>query len=424
MAQLSAHSAHASHHEALAHENTHAPGFARGLALALIGIGVLACIGTVLYALGGEKQAKHAIFSYHVGALAALGLALGPLGIIMIMHQVGAGWVVSLRRQMENMASMMPLAVLLLLPGLVFAPKLYKWMSGDPALMQDALYVHKQPFLNAPFFYARVAVYFAVWLLLAWRLTGLSYQQDLSGDKRLSSRAKFISAPGLLLFGLTCAFASFDLVMSMDFHWFSTMFGVYFFAGNMVASLGMIAIVCGLLVRSGKCRGLITPEHFHDLGKMMFAFTVFWAYVTFSQYFLYWYANIPEATAWFKLRSVHGWEYLGIVLMFGHFVVPFLILLFRDVKRSTIALPLIGAWLVLMHCVDLFWQVRPIVYKMEGMGVETIPGKVGFAWVDIAGLIGPLAIFLGALLLKVASKPLIPLKDPFLHETLEHKNYV
>jgi hypothetical protein len=430
MAQISAHAGHAhggAHPPAgnvLSHDNTHAPGFGRGLALALIGVGALACVGTAFYAFGGEKQAKHALFSYHIGALIALGFALGPLGILMIMHQVSAGWIIALRRQIENMAGMMPVAVVLLLPSLIFGPKLFKWMSGDPALLTDALFIHKQGWLNAPFFYARMALYIVIWLALAWRLTGLSLTQDRTGDKRLSTRAKTISAPGLLLFGLTTAFASFDLIMALDFHWFSTMFGVYFFAGNMVASLSLLAIICALLVRSGKCVGLITPEHFHDLGKLMFSFTVFWAYVTFSQYFLYWYANIPEETAWFKLRTSNGWETVGTALMVVHFIAPFLILLFRDVKRSFILLPLVGLLIIGAHALDLFYQIRPIVFKLEGAGTQLIPGKVGFSWVDITGILGPVALFVGLLILRIGTKPLIPLKDPFLPETLEHKNYV
>ena len=433
MAQISAHAGdahghghHGHHHgpDPLAHDNVHAPGFQRGLSLALLALGALACAGTVLYALGGDKQAKHALFSYHIGALMALGFALGPLGIIMIMHQVAAGWVVALRRQMENLVSLMPFALVLLLPSLIFAPKLFKWMSGDPALAEDVIYQHKAGWLNPTFFYLRIALYAIVWLALSLRLTGLSLKQDATGDKWLSAKAKTISAPGLLLFGLTTAFAGFDLIMSLDFHWFSTMFGVYFFAGNMIASLSLVAVIGALIVLSGKCKGVITGEHFHDLGKLMLGFTVFWAYITFSQYFLYWYANIPEETAWFKLRTSNGWENIGAALIVLHFAVPFLLLLFRDSKRSLAFLALIGLLLIAAHALDLFYQVRPIVYKLEGAGQQLIPGKVGFAWVDIAGILGPVGIFLGLALWRVGTRPLIPLRDPYLPEALEHKNYV
>jgi hypothetical protein len=433
MSQISASASHADDHHghahagldaALAHDNVHAPGFAKGLSVGLLAVGALGCAGAAIYALGGEKQAKHALFSYHVGAVCALGLALGPLGILMIMHQVGAGWITSLRRQVENIAAMVPVAIVLLLPSAIFGPKLFKWMSGSPEVLADPLYQLKSGFLNAPFFYARLVVYAAIWLVLATRLTRLSLTQDRTGDRWLNNKAKFTSAWGLLAFALSTAFASFDLVMSLDYHWFSTMFGVYFFAGNMIASLSLVAILCALLVRSGKLKGLVTGEHFHDLGKLMLGFTVFWAYITFSQYFLYWYANIPEETAWFILRSSNGWETFGKVLIIGHFIAPFLVLLFRDVKRSLFVLPAIGLWLIAMHALDVFYMVRPIVYKHEVGTDALIPGQVGLSWVDAAGVLGPVCLLLGLLLRRVASVPLVPLKDPRLGEALDHKNYV
>ncbi len=411
--------AHAVPAAALAHDNTHAPGFAKGLSALCLLVGLAGCAGVVAYAfMGGEKGPKHALASYHVGATVALGLTLGPLGVVMIMHQVMAGWVVTLRRQFENAAAMIPVALLLLLPGLIFAPKLWKWMSDDPAVKGDVILQAKAGFLNPTFFYIRVAFYFAVWGFFALRLYKYSTRQDATGDKWLTNKAKFLSAPGLLFFALCTAFGSFDLVMSLDYHWFSTMFGVYFFAGNMVSGLALVAVVLGLLRASGKLQGLVTAEHFHDLGKLMFGFTVFWAYIGFSQYFLYWYANIPEETAWYVLRTENGWEIFGTALILGRFIIPFLILIFRDVKRSPVLLPLVGLWIIAGQCLDMFWNIRPIVYK----GIE--PATMGLSWVDLAGIAGPLGLWLGLLLRRVAATPLIPLKEPKLLEAVAHKNYV
>ncbi len=415
------HAAHGPDPAALAHHNTHAPDFARGLSLLCLLVGLLGCGGVVAYwFMGGEGSRQHALASYHVGAIVALGLTLGSLGLVLIMHMVGAGWVVTLRRQMENAASMIPVAALLLLPSLVLAPTLWHWMSDDPQLRGDVILQHKVGYLNPVFFYIRIAFYFAVWGFLAIRLFRLSTRQDQTGDKWLSARAKFISFPGMLLFAMCTAFGSFDLVMSLDHHWFSTMFGVYFFAGNMVSGLALTAVVVGLLRASGKLNGLATPEHFHDLGKLMFGFTVFWAYIGFSQYFLYWYANIPEETAWFVLRTSNGWEILGTALMLARFIVPFLVLIFRDVKRSSVLLPLMGVWIIAGQCLDVFWMVRPIVH---GHGDGHAAG-MALSWVDLAGLVGPLGIWMGLFLRRVASVPLIPLKDPKLFEAVGHKNYV
>lgn len=404
---------------AFAHDNTHAPGFAKGLSALCLLVGLAGVAGVAAFGFtGGEKGLKHALASYHVGAIVALGLTLGPLGIVMIMHQVMAGWVATLRRQFENAAAMIPVAALLLLPSLVLAPKLWSWMSADAAVQGDVIFQHKSPFLNPTFFYVRVAFYFVVWGGLAVRLFKLSTRQDTTGDKWLTNKAKFLSAPGLLFFALCTAFGAFDLVMSLDYHWFSTMFGVYFFAGNMVSGLALIAVTLGLLRSSGKLKGLVTAEHFHDLGKLMFGFTVFWAYIGFSQYFLYWYANIPEETAWFVMRTSNGWEKLGTALILGRFVIPFLILIFRDVKRSAVLLPLMGVWIIAGQCLDMFWNIRPIVYK----GAD--PATMGLSWVDLAGIIGPLGIWMGLFLRRVAATPLIPLREPKLLEAATHKNYV
>lgn len=422
----------------LSESNTRAPGFGSGISLVLLligAVGTVAALVPVFMGMGADaadpagqaaaKAAKHALTSYHVGALVVLGLVLGPLGLVMILHLVAAGWCAALRRQAENIASPMlvGLAVVLLLPGMLLSSKLFKWTNDalvQPGPKFDELAVKKAPFLNEPFFLARFALYAAVWLGLSFILNRLSREQDRTGNRWLTLRAQKLSAPGMLAFALTVAFAGFDLIMSLDFHWFSTMFGVYFFAGNMIAGLSLLAVVCGLLRASGKLDGLMTAEHFHDLGKLMLGFTVFWAYIAFSQYFLIWYANIPEETAYYNLRGAgaytNEWTPVFQLLIFGKFIGPFLILLFRGVKRSPMALGLIGCWIILMHVVDVFFNVRPMVNFPND--------KIGLAWVDAAGVIGPVCLFLGLLLRQIASSPLIPLRDPRLNEAIEHKNYV
>lgn len=409
--------------ELLRDDNVRAPGFASGLAFGLLGLGAVCTAATIAYPFinSGEYASKHALTSYHVGALAGLGFCLGPLGILLIMHLVQAGWVVSMRRVIEHAAANIWVALVLLLPSAFLASKLFKW-TNDELLATDPLLPKKAPYLNEPFFYARLVLYAVVWLALAWWFSTMSRRQDETGDKSISARAKFLAAPGMLAFALTTAFAGFDLVMSLDFHWFSTMLGVWFFAGNMISSLGMLAVIFALLRSSGKLKGLVTEEHFHDLGKLMLGFTVFWAYISFSQYFLIWYANIPEETAFYVVRGAgyehNQWTPFFWTLIIGHFIAPFVILLFRDVKKSTFVLAAVGAWLMAMHCVDLFWMVRPIVYKLKpeyGAGVS---------WVDLTGLLGPVGLVLGMLLLRIGKSVLVPIKDPRLFEAMKHKNYV
>ncbi|MFN5956997.1 MAG: quinol:cytochrome C oxidoreductase [Planctomyces sp.] len=434
-----AHPGHHGHGEppSLAADNTEAP---KGWGSALMGLFIvagLACAGATLasgFILGGADEAaqktaiKHGLASYHVGALVALGMALGPLGLVLIMNLVKAGWFVTLRRQAENAASLVWLGVIMLLPPLVIEllkPGVFiKWRT--PGLIAtDELLAKKAPYLNDPFFFSRLAVYAIVWIIIARLIVGFSRKQDITGDKWLSNKASFHSAWAILAFALTCAFASFDLIKALDFHWFSTMFGVYFFAGNMLAGLSILVVILAALRSSGRLKGLVTAEHFHDTGKLMFAFTVFWAYISFSQYFLYWYANIPEETGWFMARQSNGWQYLFYALCIGHFIVPFLILIWRDVKKSTILLAAMGVFMLVMHILDVFYQIRPLVYMTKVIDqTAVIPGKVGLGWMDFTGALGPVLIFIGVLIWKVRSAPLIPIKDPRLPEALEHKNYV
>jgi hypothetical protein len=423
------------HHVDLSESNTSMPaGWGKTASLGLLALGAILSIATLVPVFTGMsstaedvvKAAKHAMASYHTGFVIMLGLTLGPLGLVLVLNLVKAGWAITIRRQLENMASLVPVAVVLLVPTIVatmIKPDiLFKWMSADPAIRGDALLQAKSPFLNPAFFYIRLAIYFVVWIYLATRLNRLSREQDATGNKQLTVQAGLTSAWGILAFALSVAFVSFDLVKSLDYHWFSTMFGVYFFAGNMVTGIAVLVLTLAVIRSTGRLNGLVTAEHMHDVGKLMLGFTVFWAYVTFSQYFLIWYANIPEETAWYMTRAAGGWEIFGPVLILGHFIVPFLILLWRGSKRTMGIISAVALLLVVMHCLDMFYCIRPNIYMTFGEGV--VKGKLGFNWVDITGILGPVLIFVGLLVRKVGSGPLIPLKDPRLAEAIAHKNYV
>jgi hypothetical protein len=428
------HGAHGSHHaDPLSYDNIHAPkGWGRTFFAVMLLAGVACTLATVAFPfvtqavepLTPKDLKKQALAAWLVGAMVSLGMVLGPMGLVLIFHLVKAGWSVTLRRQLENAASLWVWPALAVAPAIVFSSVLYKWT--DPALMQsDALLQHKAPWLSLPFFIGRVVLYFFCWGVLSTLLVRLSRKQDITGDKWITNKLGFHSAWGILLFALTTAFAGVDLVKTLDFHWFSTMWGVYFFAGNMIAGLSLLILVLTALRKSGRLQGVVTEEHFHDLGKMLLGFTVFWAYISFSQYFLYWYANIPEETAFFMLRKNNGWQFLYYALIFGHFCIPFIILLFRGVKRSMTALSVLAGLLLLMHTVDIFWYVRPVVFMQVVVGQgENVPGITGFAWVDLTGVLGPICISLALLAWKIGQGPLIPLRDPRLPEALHHKNYV
>lgn len=395
--------------------------------LGLLFVGALCLVLTVF---GYFSRPLHALASYHVGALFTIGLALGSLMLVMIFHQFNAGWSVTLRRQCENVASLVPVAFLLLLPTALSVffgrgSSLFTWADAshrDPTSAHfDPLLAHKAPFLNIGFYLVRLALYAVVWVVLSRCLYSWSRQQDQSGDRWLTARARFLSAPGIVLHALCIAFLGFDMIMCLDYHWFSTMFGVYFFAGNILSAIALLILILAALRRAGKLQGLVTEEHFHDLGKLLLAFTVFWAYITFSQYFLIWYSNIPEETGWYAVRKLHGWDRIGTALAAFHFGVPFLLLLWRGSKRILPILAFLALWQLVMHFVDLVYMVRPSIHPPPG---EPMEGPFSAVWIDIGGWLAPTCIFLGLVARRIAANPLIPLKDPRLHEAVEHKNYV
>ncbi len=447
MSQIAAGAGHhghahdASHEGAMRPENiTLEPARASSLSHILLGIGGIGALVTLFgaYRLGPT----HALAAYHVGVMVCLALGLGALFFTLAFHLVGAGWSVTVRRQFENLMSMIPVALAMVAVTLVIEialthGALFRWMNdsivGEGA-GRDLLLTEKSAFLNPIFFLVRAVLYTLVWVYLVRRLWGYSTEQDRTGDRWLTNRARFTSAWGMLLFALTTAFAAFDWLMSIDYRFFSTMWGVYYFAGAAFSSVPTVVIVLACLQRAGKLRGAVTEEHLHDLGKLMFAFTVFWAYIAFSQYFLIWYSNIPEETSFFLARKTGGWNGLSTFLCFGHFLIPFFILLWRRIRRSFALLSIMAAWAILMHILDIYWIVRPMVYAAElgpflaqtaaGGPVTADPVKLGTVWLDIAGVVAALGIFSGLLVRRIGAGPLVPTRDPRLAEALSHRNYV
>lgn len=423
MSQIAAdmHHAHADHghdHADLSQGNITLSGGGKGLIFFVIGL-----LGLAVAGYGwSQAGATHAMAVLHIGAMVALSISLGCLFLVMAMHLTMAGWSVTIRRQLENIASLVPYAgimiIALLATDIVLGGKLFPWLNKE-LTQGDYLYEKKAAFLNPMFFMIRAVLYVGVWSYLAWRLAGYSKEQDRTGDKWLSNRARFTSSWGMLLFALTVAFAGFDWLKSIDWRYFSTMWGVYFFAGSIYAGTATLILVLAWLRAKGKLEGLVTAEHTHDLGKMLFAFTVFWAYIAYSQYFLTWYANIPEETAFFLARKTHGWEYLFYALCFGHFVLPFYLLLWRGIRRSIGLLAIFAAWSILMQIADIYWIIRPQLYALAEDKV-----RMDLLWLDIAAIVGVLGIFFGLVARKVGSGVLVPLRDPRMHEALHHKNYV
>ncbi len=380
-----------------------------------IGIGLL-----VISAVWGVTDPTQFFFSYLVGWTFSLAVTLGCLFFVLVHHLTKAHWGVVVRRIPEAVAYAFPMLLVLFIPIAFGMHDLYHWTHHelfDPSSPEyDPIIAGKAAYLNQPFFFARLLFYFLMWSIIAYRLYTLSVRQDVHPEHDIPKRQRTVSAWGLPVFAVTTAFASYDLLMSLDPHWFSTIFGVYFFAGAVFAAFAFIAFMALLLQRrGGMLKHTITKEHYHDLGKYMFGFTAFWAYIAFSQYMLIWYGGIPEETVFFRHRLEHGWEYHTTALVFLHFVVPFLILLPRASKR---ALPLLGVmtvWFFIMQWFDLHWLAMPVKDMLYG-------GHAGFHLLDFTCWLGLFSLLIAATVYRLSRHSLVPQNDPRLAESLHFEN--
>jgi hypothetical protein len=306
---------------------------------------------------------------------------------------------------------LLPLMVILFVPVALGLHDLYHWSHAD-VVAADELLQKKQAYLNATFFFLRALVYFLVWFLLARSLYRASLRQDTHPDEAGSRRMRRVSAGGMVLFGITITFASFDWVMSLDAHWYSTIFGAYVFAGSVMAALAFMTLLALLLRSRGVLAEEITVEHYHDLAKLTFAFVIFWAYMAFSQYLLIWYANIPEETIWFEHRWHGTWKVVSLFIVFGHFVLPFFILVTRAAKRNFSALRFICLWLLVAHWVDIYWLVMP---GHSETGVH-------LSWMDAAAMLAVGGVAVWYLQRRLFSQPLITVSDPKLSDAIKFTN--
>ena len=390
--------------------------------LPMLGFGIGIAGLAVAFGMGmtsdeGKTQLFH---SYLVSYLYWLSIALGGLFFVTIQFAARAGNGVTVRRMAENIAMTLPFFALLFIPIVLAMSMTIAGPHGDAYILYDHwLHPHdeivqgKSGYLNRGFFMIRLAVYFIVWCGLAVFFYRNSTAQDQTGDISHTAKMQAVSYPAIALFAITMTFASIDWIMSLDPHWYSTMFGVYYFAGSTVSMFAFMSFVCLRGVKSGIFQGTVDQEHIHDLGKWTFAFTVFWSYIAFSQYFLIWYANMPEETLWFAERLHGSWLRVAQVLIVGHFAVPFLFLLPRTVKRNSIGLTLGAIWLLALHWVDLHWVIMPQIHP-EGFALTTA---------DVATFVGVGGIFIGAFGMFLKKQSVIPLKDPRLHESLAFENF-
>jgi hypothetical protein len=377
----------------------------------LVWMGAGVGVAGLALALGVSGGGADFYFPYLVAYLFFLSIGLGSLFFVLCLFVTRAGWGVAIRRIVENGMATLPAFALLFIPVWLGRHELFPWLDPE-VVAKSKLLQGKAPFLNEPFFMIRALFYFVAWSALATYFSRQSQRQDESGDPAISARLRSVSAPAIIVYALTSTFAAVDWIMSLTPEWYSTMIGVYFFAGSVLAAFAFAIVAVHRMQAQGLLQGLVTVEHVHDLGKLLFAFTVFWTYIGFSQYFLIWYANIPEETVYFMDRNRGTWPAVGKLLVVGHFVIPFFFLMPRAIKRDSRLLVAGALWLLAMHFFDVYWCVMP-VHRPDGAQ----PGIV-----DLGAMLAVGGFFLAAFGWISSRRALVPLKDPRLPESLTFQN--
>jgi hypothetical protein len=379
----------------------------RGRAL-IVGLALLAtCV--VAAVLGGKESVLR---SYLLAVVFWTGVAIGALAVLALQHVTGGAWGLAIRRLLEAASRTVPLLALLFVPVLFSMHSLYEWTHAD-VVAKDPVLSQKAAYLNTPFFIVRAAIYFAIWTGTAFLLSKWSREQDASGDPALTLKLQRLSAATLLLYVLTVTFMSVDWVMSIEPHWFSTMYGVLFIVRQALAALALAIAIGVLLSDRPPLSRVLTPGVLHDLGKLLFAFVMVWSYVTFSQFLIVWMGNLPEEIPWYLKRLQGGWGVFAMALVLFQFGLPFMLLLSRSTKRNPRLLAGVALLVVLMQFIDLSWMLLP-AYS---------PAKFRLHWSDLAAPLGVGLIWLAFFVTQISRRPLLPKQDPHLAEAFGHEHH-
>jgi hypothetical protein len=370
-------------------------------------------IGLVLCVIGYVKSPESFLHSYLLAFIFVLGLSLGSLGLLMLQHLTAGHWGVVIRRPLESATRALPLLFVLFLPILFGMKYLYAVWLNAPTSGEGALSEFQQSYLTADWFRIRALVYFAVWLLLMFFFNRWSKEQDINReDRRIRRTLKMASGPGIILYVFGMSFAAIDWVMSLSPHWASTIYGFLFVAGQLISSMSLMIAVIVLLAQTEPFKDVIQRRHLHDLGKLLLAFVMLWAYFSFSQLLIDWSGNQPDEISFYRTRLYGQWGFVAVIILIFHFFVPFFLLLSRDLKRNPGLLPKVALWLIFMRFVDLYWLTRP----------EFTSSALPNLW-DLSAILalGGLWFFVFAWQLK--QRPLLPLGDPKLEEAIEQHEF-
>ena len=357
--------------------------------------------------IGLAIDARQFLQSYLLAYMWCLGATLGCLALGMVHQLSGGAWGVVIRRPIGAATRVLPGLTILFLPLVLGIHRLYVWSDAD-AVAHDELLQHKHLYLNVPFFLVRAAIYFAVWNAIVFFLNRWSLEQDRTADPLLARRMQVLSAGGLLAYGLTITFASFDWLMSLDPHWYSTMYGVLLIGGQGLTGMAVLIVVLVWLSRRAPLDRIVQPGHFHDLGNLLLAFTMLWAYFSFSQYLIIWAGNLPHEIEWYLHRSTTSWRLVAVALVLFHFALPFVLLLSRRVKRQADTILRVAVLVLVARLVDLLWLIAP---EFHGDGLHV-------SWMDLTLPIGLGGLWSAAFIRELRGRAILPIHDPQFDETL------
>lgn len=371
---------------------------------------IVGVVFTLLLAAGLFLDRAQFFRSYLFAFSFWAGISLGSLALLMLQHLTGGGWGLVIRRVLEASTRTLPLIAILFLPILLGAHSIYSWTHHEEIAKHPVL-AEKAKYLNLSFFTVRAAIYFAIWLALAFFLNRWSLMQDRTADRRFTKRMSVLSGPGLVLFVFTVTFASVDWFMSLDPEWFSTIYGFIFVAAWSLSALAFTIAVMAALSKSEPMSNIVGQSHFHDLGKLLLALVMLWSYFAFSQFLIIWSGNLPEEIRWYHPRLHGAWGAIALAVIVLHFAFPFLFLLSRSFKRNAGKLVIVAVLVLVMRLFDLFWMIAP---NFTGEHFH-------ISWMDVVAPIGMGGLWLGVFAWTLTKRPLIPINDPLYETALEQK---
>jgi hypothetical protein len=403
-----------------AKENFKAPAELDRFQVLALGVGVIGMLALIAGAFLGFGGLEQALRSYLLGYIFWTGIAVGCIGILILQHLTGGSWGLVIRRILEAGAKTWWLLLLMFLPIMFGATRIYEWAAyqaeGHSGSGIDKILDHKAAYLNINFFSARAILYFLTWGAITYFLTKWSQQQDETGDWKLSSSMNRFSGPAMIAFVVAVTFAAIDWTMSLDPHWYSTMYGLLFVIGFALSSMAFVIAVSAWLAGREPMNHVLGAPHFHDLGKLMLAMTMIWGYFNLSQLIIIWSGNLPEETPWYLRRTEGSWGIVGLLLVLLHFALPFLLLLSQDIKRRSKWLATIAVFVLVMRVVDLFYLIAP---NPNAHG-EPIYKNFNLSWMDLVAPLAVGGIWLAAFIWFYKQRPIMPYNDPFFENAVAH----